>query len=202
MKLIITVFFLFSIKSVAADCLACWQLRKVEIRLNESSTKTGFVYWNESWLYGNLKNSEKWANRFPENFLEWHRTRPEQKIHMLTKLFTIKNDSLFEFKVTTIAHQLEIDVKDIIGIIEIDKESKRYEGAGYIPVFSEAEIKILNSNPFATYTINISVADVYFLSYNKDIDRKKLKVISEDKYFGEESELKKKGVLFVTINYD
>src|SRR5687767_9321956 len=113
MRLITTIIFLFSIESATADCLACWQLRKVEIKLNDRSKKIGFVYWNEAWLNGNLKNWEQWTNRFPDSFLELHRTRPEQKIRMLTKLFTIKNDSLFEFKVTTKKHQLEIDVRDV-----------------------------------------------------------------------------------------
>jgi hypothetical protein len=202
MRFIIAIIFLFSVKSVAADCLACWQLRKVEVKLNDGSKKIGFVYWNEAWLNGNLKNWEKWTNKFPESFLELHKTRPEQKIHLLTKLFTIKNDSLFEFKVTTKKHQLEFDVKDVKSIIEIDKESKKYEGAGEIQVYSEDDIQILNSNPFATYTVNISVADVYFLSYNKDMDRRKLKTISEDKYYAQEVELRIKGVLLVTMNYD
>jgi hypothetical protein len=202
MRFIIAIFFLFSIEAVAADCVACWQLRKVEVKLNDGSMKIGFVHWNEAWLIGSLKNWEKWIDRFPQSFLELHKARPEQKILMLTKLFTIRNDSLFEFKVTTKEHKIEFDVKDVMSMTEIDIESKKYEGAGDIPVYSEDDIEVLNSNPFATYSVNISVADVYFLSYNKDIDRKKLIKISEGRYFDEETELKKKGVLFVTIAYD
>jgi hypothetical protein len=202
MRLTITIIFLFSIKSVAADCLACWELRKVEIKFNDGSKKTGFVYWNEAWLNGNLKNWEKWANRFQESFLELHKTSPDQKIHMLTKVFTVNNDSLFEFKATTKKHQLELDVKDVMTIVEVDKASKKYQGAGDIPVYSEEDIQILNSNPFATYTVNISVADIYFLSYNKNIDRKKLKKITEEKPNAQPAELRKIGVLIVNIGYD
>lgn len=202
MRFGITLIFLFSIKLVAADCLACWELRKVEIKLNDGSKKIGFVFWNEAWLNGNLENWEKWTNRFPDSFLAFHKTTPEQKIRMLTKLFTIRNDSLFEFKVTTKEHQFEFDAKDVMAIVEIDKESKKYKGAGDLQVYTEEDIQILNSNPFATYTVDISVADVYFLSYNKDIGRRKLRKISEERYYAQQEELRKNGVLIVTIGYD
>jgi hypothetical protein len=194
--------FVLVVNSAMADCLACWELRKVEVVLTNGSKKIGFVYWNEAWLNENLKNWEKWANKFPESFVELHRTTPNQKVHMIRKLFTVKNDSLFEFKVTTKEDLVQFDINQIKEIKEIDKDSKKYQGAGIISVYTQEEIQILNTNPFATYREEDSVSDTYFLSYKKGVDRKHLKKISEVTYAEQESELKRNGVLLVTISYD
>jgi hypothetical protein len=194
--------FVLVMNSAMADCLACWELRKVEFVMTNGSKQTGFVYWNEAWLDGNLKNWEKWTNRFPESFVELHRTRPDQKVHLIRKLFTVKNDSLFEFKVTTKEELVQFDINQIKEIKEIDKDSKKYRGAGSISVYTQEEIQILNTNPFATYRVEDSMSDTYFLSYKKGVDRKHLKRISEATYAEQKSELKRNGVLLVTISYD
>jgi len=193
---------IFIITSVAkADCLACWELRKVNVILKNGETKTGFVYWNESWLDGTTKNWKELKNRFPVNFIEYHRSRPQQKFHLLTKLTTVKNDSLFGFKAITKEDQQAIQTEDIQKMVELDKDSKKYQGAGDIPIYTLEELKQLMTNPYATYLSSGPVSDTYFLSYNKKIARQQLKEISETNEI-KPDELTKMGVLIVSIGYD
>src|SRR5688572_1750772 len=75
--------------TVKADCLACWELRKVEITLKNGETKTGFVQWNDSWLNEKVENWKELRNKFPENLLECYRSSPNNReILVLTKLMT------------------------------------------------------------------------------------------------------------------
>lgn len=197
--------FLFISNLAQADCLACWELRKVRIVLTNDSVRTGYVYWNEAWLGSNLKDWETWKNRFPESMVALYKITPERKIHMILKLFTVKNDSLFEFNVTTKAHQVELYVNQIRGIEELDKTAKKYEGAGPLPVYSLEEIKLLNTNPFAFYRLEDSVSETYYLSYNKEITRKQLKeMITETNPDREavDAILKRKKILIVDIFFD
>jgi hypothetical protein len=189
--------------TVKADCLACWELRKVEIILKNGESKTGFVHWNESWLNEKVKNWKELRNKFPENLLECYRNSPDNReILVLTKLTTVKNDSLIEFKATTEKDQFRISVDEIVKMVELEKNLEKYQGAGSIPIYTQAELDSLKTNPYATYQMDISVSDVYFLSYNKDIKRQQLREISESDYWPEKEELAKKGVIIITLGYD
>lgn len=193
---------IFLTTSVAkADCLACWELRKVNVILKNGETKTGFVYWNESWLDETTKNWKELKNKFPDNFIEYHRSRPQKTFHLLTKLTTVKNDSLSGFKAITKDDQQAILTEDIQKMIELDKDSKKYQGAGDIPIYTLEELKKLNTNPNATYLSSGPVSDIYFLSYNKKVTRQQLRKISEDNEI-KPDELTKMGVLIVNIGYD
>ena len=184
-----------------ADCLACWELRKVDVILKNGETRTGFVYWNESWLDEATKNWRELKNKFPENFIEYHRSRPQQKFHLLTKLTTVKNDSIFEFLATTNEDQQIILTDEILKMFEIDKGSKKYQGAGDIPMFTPEELRRLKTNPYATYLSSGPVSDICIFSYNKKVTRQQLKKISENNEIKPE-ELTKMGVITVTMGYD
>ncbi|HMG89830.1 MAG TPA: hypothetical protein VK589_07215 [Chryseolinea sp.] len=184
-----------------ADCLACWELRKVEITLKNGETRTGFVFWNEAWLDETIENWKELRNKFPENFMALHRSKPGQNIYLLTKLTTVKNDSLQEFKAITKEDQLGIRPDEVTVITELDQGLKKYEGAGKIPVYTLEELNKLNTNPYATYQYEGAVSDDFFLSYNKKITRQQLKKISENNEIGPD-ELTKMGVIIVTIGYD
>jgi hypothetical protein len=187
---------------VKADCLACWELRKVEITLTNGEIMTGFVRWNESWVVL-LEDWKVWKNNFPQSLIHYHKSIPNnQDILVLTKLTNVKNDSLFEFKATTEKDQFIIRPEEIDRIVEIDEESKRYQSAGGIPVYTETELETLNKNPYAAYHKDIGVADVYFLSYNKRINKQMLQEYSKSEYWTKKDELSMKGVIIVILSYD
>ena len=186
-----------------ADCLACWELRKVEIILKVGETRTGFILWNEAWLNDKVNNWKQLKDRFPESVLEYYRSLPsDREILVLTKLATVSNDSLAEFKAVMIGDQLKIPVDEILKIVEIDKDLDRYQGAGSIPIYTQAELEMLNTNPYATYQEQGIVSDTYFLSYSKQIKRQQLKEISESDYRERKEALAESGVIIVTIEWD
>lgn len=205
--LLVVSIFLVSPAQSRADCLACWSLFKVKVHLKNGGTKTGFVFWNEAWLYDKVENWKELENKFPENFLAYHRSKPKSKeIRLLKRVIGVKNDSLgFEFKAITQEDKLTIPLDEIKGMEELDKNAERYGGAGDIPVFTQFEINKLNTNPSAIYSVNIHVADVYFLSYNKAMTKSKLKEIGENwdlRAKELEPSLIAQGVIIVTLSYD
>jgi hypothetical protein len=167
--------------------------------LKNGKIKEGYVFWNESWLSETVKNWVELRNKFPENFIEYNLKRNE--IYLLTKLTIVKNDSLSEFKAITKEDEQIIQIDEILKIIEIEKDSVKYQGAGDIPRYTQVELDKLNTNPFATYQYNGSTSDEYFLSYNKKVTRQHLKKISESNEINRE-ELIEMGVIVVSIGFD
>jgi hypothetical protein len=192
--------FLIDVSLAMADCLACWELRKVEVSLKSGQRMVGFVHWNESWLYV-IPNWKKFENKFPENFLEYVRNKPQKQMLLLTKLTTIKNDSLFEFKAITPNDEIFIKTDDVKSIVELEKDAPKYQGAGSLPKYSQEVINMLKTNPYATYHKDIGVADFYYLSYHLAVNRRRLKEISEENNDNEER-LAKLGVILVAMSYD
>jgi len=50
MRTLLVLLLLINVSLAMADCLACWELRKVEVVLKSGQRMVGFVHWNESWL--------------------------------------------------------------------------------------------------------------------------------------------------------
>ena len=185
-----------------ADCLACWQLRKVNITLTSGDSLSGFVKWNDAWL-GSDADYIKWQNKFPESLVYLYRSQPDTiKIEFVKSLFNIKNDSLYEFQATTLDNIISLNYYDIKTIVEIKDNINVFSGAGAIPIFTLDDINKLQTNPYAIVTINDMVADIYILSYNPEITRKQLNLITSKNYYYQIDELNKKGVITVIMSYD
>jgi hypothetical protein len=182
-------------KLVQADCLACWSLRNVEISLTNGDTISGFVYWNDQWVNNN-------TNQFPKNFLQFHLDRGDSVFTLLKKVRTVNNDSIAEFKAITENDKLLIRLEQVISIKEINKEDEIYWGAGELQTFTLEEIEKLNTNPEAFYHKEIPVTDIYYLSYNSEIDKKKLIELSELSNQTHHISYESTGVIIITISYD
>lgn len=181
-------------KLVQADCLACWSLRNVEISLANGDTISGFVYWNDQWI-----NADQ--SQFPQGFLEYHQGKGDSVFTMLKKVRTVKNDSISEIKTITEDDKLLIRLDQIKSIEEINKEDEIYWGAGELQTFTLEEIEKMSTNPVAFYHKQIPITDIYYLSYNSEIDKKKLIGLSElsnQTHISYEST----GVIIITISYD
>lgn len=203
MKALLIIFISLMTFNIAhGSCLACWELRKVEITYNNGAVKTGYVEWNEGWISPTL-NYEKWHNKFPESFVQFYNTfQPTYDVYLYTKIYPVKNDSIGEFMATTKENIIKIDFKQIKSIREIEKKAENYWGADEMPVFTLEEIEKLRTNPVALIVIQDSISDTYFLSYNPAITRKQLNAVNENNYEQKAVELKKKGVIVYTIGFD
>ena len=185
-----------------ADCLACWELRKVEITYNDGTILNGYVEWNEGWISSAL-DYKVWSNKFPESFVKLYTTlKPQYDVNIYQKIFPIKNDSIGEFVSRLKEYIIKIDFQQINSIREIEVTTKKFEGADDIPIFTLAEIQKLKTNPIALISIDEEVAVIYFLSYNPAITRKQLNTINKKNFEQKAEILKDQGVIIFTIGYD
>ena len=199
---------ILNINNLKADCTACWELRKVEITLNNGDNIVGFVKWNDAWWNGD--NIKKWAGKFPESFVPYYQSLNYNfEILVIKELIPVANDSLnllIGTKNKLIATKQEnltkLDYKQIKSVIEIDKNSEHFQGAGSISVYTQEELDKLNTNPYATHYVDGVTADVYFLSYNPEITREQMKELGLYTYGNLCEAYSKKGVIMVMISFD
>jgi len=132
-----------------AQCISCWELRKVEITMKTGQSITGYVKWNEVWLNGVL-DTAVWKNRFPESLLPYYENLGYKwDLEFITEIFVIRNDSIPEFYATKAVSTGNLDYTKIQSVRELDKGSENYHGVGDIQIFSQAEIDKLKRNPVA-----------------------------------------------------
>jgi hypothetical protein len=194
--IILTVF-----NSAKADCLNCWELRKVEITLNNGQIITGYVKWNEIWL-NDVLDTTVWKNRFPESLLPYYQNLGYKwDLEFITELFIIKNDSIDEFIATKAESTGNLDYTKIKSVREIDKEAKIYHGIDEIQILSQNDIDKLKRNPVAVFFYDAGIFGTYFLSYNPAITAKVLNGINEQNYQKMVTDLKAKGVIVYTFGY-
>lgn len=202
MKQILILLIAFTGFNIArADCLTCWELRKVELTMTNGEVISGYVKWNEAWL-NDVLDTAIWKNRFPESLLPYYQNLGYKwDLELITEIFIIKNDSIDEFIATKAESQGNLDYTKIKSVRELDKEAKKYHGAEDILIFNQNDIDRLSTNPFATFYYDASYFGTFFLSYNKAITRNELNKINEGNYQRMVTEFKGKGVVVYTISY-
>ena len=193
--------FLFNGFSATADCLACWELKKVHITLKNDKEITGFVRWNEIWIY-RMENSEELKNKFPQSLVPYYGYIKNSELLIYTQLIDVGNDSIMNFKATSESSIQKIKVSDIDTIKEIQSDSEKVYGAGDLPAFSDKELKLLKKNPYATHSFNVNVADVFFLSYSAEIKREDLAKISKTDYYLKKKDLLEQDIVIIILSYD
>ena len=192
---------LLSFNSAKADCLNCWELRKVEITLNNGQIITGYVKWNEIWL-NDVLDTTVWKNRFPESLLPYYQNLSYKwDLEFITELFIISNDSIDEFIATKAESTGNLDFTKIKSVREIDKGAKIYHGIDEIQILSQNDIDKLKRNPVAVFYYDAGIFGTYFLSYNPAIAHKVLSGINEQNYQKMVTDLKAKGVIVYTFGY-
>lgn len=187
--------------SAKADCPACWELRKVEITLNNGEIITGYVKWNESWL-NDVLDTAVWKNRFPESLLPYYQNLGYKwDLEFITELFIIKNDSIEEFLATKAESTGNLDYTKIKSVRELDVQAKKYRGMDEIQILGQKDIDRLKTNPVAVFYYDAGVFGTYFLSYNPAITHKVLSTINEENYQRKVDEMKAKGVIVYSFGY-
>lgn len=199
----ILIFFILAIGfNVAnAQCIACWELRKVEITMKTGQSITGYVKWNEIWL-NDVLDTAVWKSRFPESLLPYYENLGYKwDLEFITEIFVIKNDSINEFYATKAISTGNLDYTKIQSVRELDKGSKIYRGVGDIQVFTQAEIDKLKTNPVAVLFYTSAYFGTYFLSYNPAITAAELSRINDDNYSKMAVDLKARGVIVYSVGY-
>jgi hypothetical protein len=185
-----------------ADCLACWEQRKVEIILSTGDTLTGYVAWNEAWLE-DTPGGEQWKNKFPESLVAFYRNIPNHKdLMLIQKLIPVKNDSIDLFFATQKEFIKFVDLKQVKSIRELEVDTVKYQGAGKIPVFTQTEFDRLKTNPVAILEIEEPVSDTFLLSYSPLVTKEVLNSIHNSRIDKNTDEMKQKGIIVYTIAYD
>lgn len=202
MRNFLVALFLLSLFSTSrAECIACWELRKVEITLNSGQIINGYVKWNELWLNGVL-DTAVWKNRFPESLLPYYQNLEYKwDLEFITELHIISNDSISEFIATTAVAIGNLDYTKIKSVRELDPGAKKYHGVDDIMILTQAEIAKLKTNPVAVYYYEGALFTTCLISYNPAINHKTFSLINEDNYATKVDELRAKGVIVYTIAY-
>ena len=184
-----------------ADCLSCWELRKVEITLKSGANITGYIKWKEAWLNG-VVDTAVWKNRFPESLVAYYENLGYKwDLEVYEEIYLIKNDSINPFVATKADKAGVLEYEKVKGIRELDQDGKIYRGMGEILTFTQDEIDQLKTNPFAVFYFDSTYYSTWFLSYSKYITAEELNKINEDNLNEKTSELKKKGVIVYTFGF-
>ena len=195
------VFLIIGVNTAKADCPACWELRKVEITMNNGQIITGYVKWNELWL-NDVLDTTVWRNRFPESLLPYYQNLSYKwDLEFITELFIIKNDSIDEFIATKAESTGNLDYTKIKSVRELDASAKKYHGIDEIQILTQKDIDRLKTNPLAVYYYDAGIFGTYFLSYNPAITAKVLSGINEQNYQKMVTDLKAKNVIVYTFGY-
>ena len=182
-----------------ADCLACSELKGVQIETKNGDSQKGYVSWNPAWF------KERQHARFPEALLSpesWENDLP-RTVRLYKTLYRIKHP--LSILVTTNAGTVTLSLRDIRRIVPFPQEHDGYQGAG-LPVLSQTAIRLLSQEePYALFKDDSGPTDIYLISFKKGIDKEKLRHIRKSlrKITAETvSELEASLVILLSIPYD
>jgi len=165
-----------------ADCVACWQLKGVVVRLKNGSLIEGYATWNDAWAEFEYKYSGKGdpprgaGKTFPDVIFD--PAARIDSIYVYTQLRSIKyprNGALVATR-----ERVSLSVKDIKELQLKPGPHDGYEGAGYIPQVSEKMADLLQTKPVASCEYDMGLADVYWVSYDKNFPAKELQLLCSD----------------------
>ncbi len=193
--------FLFQPSNLHADCLACFELKGVQVTMKDGQKYSGYVGWNPAWFTSREKS------KFPETLLsrESWGPYPRESIPLYRKVYTIR------FPMTALVTRnrdlLTLRFSDVETMSAKPMEHDGYQGAGGLPVHSLMAIRLLSeSKPYASIKQDADVADHYLISFNPEIDEPKLRKIYDDikNWLTNEKikELEESRIIFFSLAYD
>jgi hypothetical protein len=199
--LLITGIIILFTSKVEADCLACWQMYGVKIITYDGYTLFGYVTWNYSWfeVYGGGILKEEVP--FPKCFIDYYLKKNRNKFCLYRRIYIMD----YPYKGAYVVKKSDIYTIKIRDIKRISFWRGRYNGlsgAGGVVTVNDSVFSLLQRKPFAQYTVDTGVSDVYFLSYNKAILEDSLKKISESNFWNKKDEYEQSGVIILEYSYD
>ncbi len=150
-------------------CMACFQLRGVEIILDDGRIVKGYIAWNDEWVTV-FTNTKK---KFPDIiFLREDRDVVSVYTHLRTIKFPIKG-------IVATKDPMVIRIPEIKRLVAKPGAFEGMAGATRLPLVSERIARLLQMPPEGYCTYDASVADVYWVSYNKNITKAQIDCLCE-----------------------
>ena len=193
--------FLFHPSYLHADCLACFELKCVQVTMKDGQKYSGYVGLNPAWFTSREKS------KFPDTLLrrESWGPYPRESIPLYRKVYTIRFPTTA--LVTRNSDLLTLRFSDVESMSANPMEHDGYRGAGGLPVLSLTAIRLLSeSKPYAFIKQDADVSDHYLISLNPEIDEPKLRKIYDDlkNWITKDKlkELEESRIIFFSLSYD
>ncbi len=194
-----------------ADCIACWKLKGVIVRLKNGSMSKGYATWNESWAWIGYQYSNTAGKATEKQVLDANKEFPEvifdplaliDEIAVYTHVRSIKypvKNRLLATRAPTV-----LKVKDIRYVKLNPGPHDGYKGAGRLPLVSRRIADLLRTKPVASCNYNSGAADVYWVSYDKSFPKAELRRLCEQQQSDEEvvKRLKARDIFSLHYDYD
>ena len=147
------------INDLLAGCLACWNLRRVQIAMSDRKVYDVYMQWNDEWM-----NTEDYRNRdeigFPHTVF---RDIQNQSVRAYRSKDLRKVNYPKEGLVVSLSDVMTFPIKDIISIHAMDGEYNGTGGAGFLNVVTNRMYRLLLKPPFAQIHRDNQVEDDYWL---------------------------------------
>jgi hypothetical protein len=197
----LTFLFLLLADQLFGGCLACWNLHRVKITLQDNRILDVFIQWNDEWA-GSENYSDDKENQFPKIIFKsvQHKYITAYNYYDLKQIKYPKDGLL-----VSLSREIKIPISEITAISIKKGKYDGYSGAGFLSVVNNRTYKLLLTPPLSIYTTSSQVCDDYWLSYNKEFDEKylstncKVPLKNQEAYF---KLLERKKIIFISICYD
>jgi hypothetical protein len=147
---------------VFALCGACWELKGIAVDLEDGTTVTGYIGWNEDAII-----DAGYQGKFPEVLLEMERKAIVLYTDLEKIVYPVKG------ALVSTKQPLSIPVGRIIRVLPKPGPHDGYRGAVEIPLVSPEIAALLRSKPDAFCEGDEGgVTSVFWLAYNKRISSK------------------------------
>lgn len=193
-----------------ADCIACWQLKGVLVRLKDGTTIDGYATWNDGWATLGYLGSNAQGQRSLKQIIETQKEFPEvildpaadiDSIGIYTHLRSIEYP-LAKGLVTT-RDPIQVKVREIQDLKLNPGPHDGYHGAGSLPLVSPRIADLLQTKPEASCDYDDGGADVYWVSYDKSFPAEELRRLCEQRVTGEETDkLEGRDIISLYFFYD
>jgi hypothetical protein len=190
---------------VAAECLACWSLHGVKVSTYKGDTIVGYVAWNPYWL---TAPERVWGLPFPKSMMNHFNENKQKELSIYRDIHWFKfpdpYDSMLVCSTSVASYNdiLTVKIAEISKILRRKGKYDAFEGAGEMPVLSKTAISLTRRKPLYWYHRNTGVSDIYFYSYNSNVNADSLVKIADCEWYVRRDDFEKNRVLIIEISYD
>jgi hypothetical protein len=157
--------------SADAVCMACWSLTGVRIELRNGQKLEGYVTWNELWV------EDETQTPLPNVLLEPLKGVPDVQFYEELHRINYPVQGL----IVSAKAPMTIELDSLKSVVLRPDSLDGSNGADDIPVVSMRMIERLKREKPIAYCIGEgSVSDIYWVSYNSDVDEKALAVLCNE----------------------
>lgn len=169
-----------------ADCLACWKLKGVVVRLEDGTRIKGYAAWNQEWADLGYHFSTEQLKAFGQPAPAAKKKFPAVIFDPLAQIddiavYTHLRSIKYPAKNALVAIRGPIVLK-VIDIREVKLNPgphDGYVGAGSLPLVSRRIADLLRTKPVASCQYEEATTYVYWVSYDKSFPEAELRRLCE-----------------------